>query len=929
MVLFFSSARSKKTNASTSRIGALATLQLLVLTTAVSAAAAAAAAPPPPPMALPGCPERCGNITVPYPFGVRPGCFRDGFNLTCDEARHPAKLLVGNGVEVEDISLLDGTVRILSKMLSVSTNATSMESSGALWSVGLPTTGRLKVSAMYNRFVAMGCNLLASLLVAHYESSFGPYNHVSACAALCANTMEISDTSCSGVAGCCQTPIALSLPSYKVQLSDMAAELPGMSSSFGAVFIADQEWLSRQGALPLQGDYSPDVPGTIDIIDRTVIPVVLEWSLDAYRDQDMLWGRDDPADSWSCNYVDTNSYGAYGRTLCNCSKGYEGNPYITNGCQESKTLPAFQLLFILATAAAAPVALPGCPETCGNITVPYPFGTRPGCFREGFNLTCDETPNRPPKLLLSDGVEVVGISLPEGTVRVHTRMLGVTLPLNTTTSSLRFNTSWSTGLMDTGRLAVSTRHNRFVAMGCNLLASLAVADHSLTVPENYVSVCAALCGEGSVGWSVSQLSDTSCSGVGCCQTTISRGLPSYRVQLGDLGAQSTGRSSASAAFGAVFIAEQEWFSEESPMLLVDYFGEPERTADTKAIPTVLEWSMDVRSDRDLFWEVDSVEQRRCTSVHSVIEDVDGGGNVGRARCNCAKGFVGNPYIADGCQGGISLPGCPDSCGNIQVPYPFGVGRRCSHDGFDLTCNETHHQHKLFLGDGGLDVEVLGISLPDGTVRIQTDVLRSNASELNISWSVPNATGPLKVSSSRNSFLAFGGNVVAQLIPHSVLGSLSSASICAAVCPETLTGSSCSGVACCLTSINPFAGDLPSYGIQVKRLAGQTDYQLGSVRAAFIVDRDWFSKNQDDMVSVFNEYFSVLQSVPVVLEWSLDLISDEGMFVLSQIGPESFDYRCLSSDSFSYTVGGNYDRRRCNCSQGYEGNPYLTNGCQGI
>ncbi|KAF8660250.1 hypothetical protein HU200_057816 [Digitaria exilis] len=132
-------------------------------------------------------------------------------------------------------------------------------------------------------------------------------------------------------------------------------------------------------------------------------------------------------------------------------------------------------------------------------------------------------------------------------------------------------------------------------------------------------------------------------------------------------------------------------------------------------------------------------------------------------------------------GRISLPGCPDSCGDIQVPYPFGVGRRCSHDGFDLTCNETHHQHKLFLGDGGLDVEVLGISLPDGTVRIQTDVLRSNASELNVTWSVPNATGPLKVSSSRNSFVAFGCNVVAQLIPHSE--PLSSASICAAVCPR--------------------------------------------------------------------------------------------------------------------------------------------------
>ncbi|KAG2575256.1 hypothetical protein PVAP13_7KG423700 [Panicum virgatum] len=130
------------------------------------------------------------------------------------------------------------------------------------------------------------------------------------------------------------------------------------------------------------------------------------------------------------------------------------------------------LLFILTTAvsAAAPVALPGCPETCGNITVPYPFGTRPGCFREGFNLTCEETPGRRPKLLVGDGVEVFGISLPEGTLRVHSKMLGFQLP-----TFIQLNASWSADLMATGRrLVVSTRHNRFAAMGCNLLASLVV-----------------------------------------------------------------------------------------------------------------------------------------------------------------------------------------------------------------------------------------------------------------------------------------------------------------------------------------------------------------------------------------------------------------------------------------------------------------------
>ncbi|GJN01509.1 hypothetical protein PR202_ga18781 [Eleusine coracana subsp. coracana] len=68
----------------------------------------------------------------------------------------------------------------------------------------------------------------------------------------------------------------------------------------------------------------------------------------------------------------------------------------------------------------APMALPGCPEWCGSITVPYPFGTRQGCF----NLTCMETPGQPPKLLVGDGsVEVLSIALLDGTVRIRSKML--------------------------------------------------------------------------------------------------------------------------------------------------------------------------------------------------------------------------------------------------------------------------------------------------------------------------------------------------------------------------------------------------------------------------------------------------------------------------------------------------------------------------
>ncbi|XP_044335733.1 wall-associated receptor kinase 2-like [Triticum aestivum] len=334
------------------------------------------------------------------------------------------------------------------------------------------------------------------------------------------------------------------------------------------------------------------------------------------------------------------------------------------------TVAVVSLLFLqlLVTALAAPIALPGCPETCGDITVPYPFGTRDGCFRQGFDLICDET-RHPPKLSLGGdhGAEVVGISLPDGTVRIRTRILD-------TSSLQQLNGTWSAGLRPGGPLALSARHNRFVAMGCNLLANL-VAHDTLYSASDRIGVCAALCVSLSALPPPRDASSASCSGVGCCQTPVARGLSSYTIQLNDLAQRPAAAAASPLLVHAVaFIADQRWFRGQQDALKKNFLDDPRKLVDSTVVPTVLEWSLHVDADQDMFLYDPGVSQwKRCISVNSVVVDAVNGNAFDRTRCNCSRGYEGNPYIADGCQDineclRPKVYPCNGTCINMQGTY---------------------------------------------------------------------------------------------------------------------------------------------------------------------------------------------------------------------------------------------------------------------
>ncbi|KAK9162547.1 hypothetical protein Syun_003449 [Stephania yunnanensis] len=275
------------------------------------------------------------------------------------------------------------------------------------------------------------------------------------------------------------------------------------------------------------------------------------------------------------------------------------------------------------------------------------------------------------------------------------------------------------------------------------------------------------------------------------------------------------------------------------------------------------------------------------------------------------------------------PGCPDRCGNISIPYPFGLGEdpscfREETSTFQLYCNDSYNPPRLF-NTGDASTPIINITLQGQATLLlwpATYCFYSNGTLTDDSFNVIlKMREGYRFSYTRNKFTAIGCDTSAFMSDASGLNFQSGCySFCKSI--SNVLNGSCSGIGCCQTAIPK---DVRILNLtQDNRYSRNFSYTSNPCRYAFLVDNDWFTFYVSDLWNFSKrvEYkINNIVALPVAMDWAIrDLTCEEAKRNRSS-------YACMQHAScIDSSNGPGY---LCRCDKGYEGNPYLDNGCQGV
>lgn len=110
----------------------------------------------------PSCQRKCGDVEIPYPFGIGVGCAMEGFELDCKPAEDRANKTFLGTMPLLNISLLQGEIRVTHRISFMCYNQTSRVSyhDGGMTLDSSPFT----FSEQRNKFTVIGFNTFAYMI---------------------------------------------------------------------------------------------------------------------------------------------------------------------------------------------------------------------------------------------------------------------------------------------------------------------------------------------------------------------------------------------------------------------------------------------------------------------------------------------------------------------------------------------------------------------------------------------------------------------------------------------------------------------------------------------------------------------------------------------------------------------------------------------
>ncbi|CAJ1962726.1 unnamed protein product [Sphenostylis stenocarpa] len=286
------------------------------------------------PIAKPGCDSRCGYLPIPYPFGMKGSeCYAGKwFEIECRNTSryrnyNHAPYLKSIGVEVTSIDVEEGTVTINHPVYRSNCRIKdsqplnqSLEGSPFVYSQG------------YNKFVVVGCNIIAFLQSNGSEAS--------GCVSICDDhdnvddigKMELLNTDCNGKY-CCETSLPLYLNEYTTEIKGLKENGTGHHEcSYAMVVKQDRNSYQDYTGDPLKSYYSL-THGAVKDLD--MVPAVLEWEI--LNNLDLKLPAGHHSHCYDTN-VTSSRYKRSGRR-CSCEvDAYGSNPYVAGGCSQPANL---------------------------------------------------------------------------------------------------------------------------------------------------------------------------------------------------------------------------------------------------------------------------------------------------------------------------------------------------------------------------------------------------------------------------------------------------------------------------------------------------------------------------------------------------------------------------------------------------------------